>query len=318
MRVVISAICALGLMACATSARADRFVTLGTLGGPLPQANRSQPANAIVRDNGSIVLVDAGDGAAEQLAQAQLSIARVDTIFLSHMHFDHTAGVLGVLALRFQLQIPGVVTVYGPPGTADFVAGLVDSMTPFAKAGFGVPGERAGDPQAGIKVVEIGDGSTVTLGEMKVTAAQNTHYTFQPGSELDRRYKSLSYRFDMKDRSIVYTGDTGPSEKVERLAKGADILVSEVIDVDKIVSIMRATRPDVSAQDMEHLIQHQQTQHLTYAEVAGMAQRAGVKSVVLTHIVPGSPTPTDELAYRVLMQKTFSGPVVFARDLDSF
>lgn len=318
MRALLSVLFALGMAASATAANAERFVTLGTEGGPLPQADRSQPANAIVRDDGSIMLVDAGDGAAEQLAKANLSITRVDTIFLSHLHFDHTAGVLGVLALRFQLGLPGVVTVYGPPGTADFVAGLVSSMKPFAMSGFGVPGERLGEPQAGIKVVEIGDGSSVTLRDMKVTAAQNTHYSFPPGSELDRRYKSLSFRFDMKDRSVVFTGDTGPSEKVERLAKGADMLVSEVIDVDRIVAIMRSTRPDFAEKDINDLIVHQSTQHLSYAAVGHLAKAAGVKSLVLTHIVPGTVTPAEEIRYREIIAKDYTGPVVFARDLDSF
>ena len=272
---------------------ADTFVTLGTQGGPLPQPNRSQPANAIIRDDGSIILVDAGDGAAEQLAKAHLSLAKVDTIFLSHMHFDHTAGVLGILALRYQMEYPGTVTIYGPPGTTTFINGLLDSMKPFEMSGFGVPGEQIGDPRAHVKVIEITDGSVVNLDGIKVTAAQNTHYSFPAGSDLDRRYKSLSFRFDMPDRSIVYTGDTGPSINVEKLAKGADILVSEVIDVDKIIAIMRHTRPDIGAEQMAHLVEHQRTQHLSPDEVgenggggrreirgadayrAGFAQRVG-------------------------------------------
>ena len=154
------------------------------------------------------------------------------------MHFDHTAGVLGVLALRFQMGAPGKITIYGPPGTATFVDGLLDAMKPFRMAGFGVPGEKFGDPRDTFNVVEITDGSVVKVGDVTVTAAQNTHYTFAPGSDLDHHYKSLSFRFDMPDRSIVYTGDTGPSTNVERLAKGADILVSEVSDIDRIVAII--------------------------------------------------------------------------------
>ena len=318
MRLMITAFAALCAMTATNPANANRFVTLGTQGGPLPQPDRSQPANAIVRDDGAIMLVDAGDGTAEQMAKARLPLTKVDTIFLSHMHFDHTAGVLGVLSLRFQSSLPGIVTVYGPPGTATFIDGVLAAMIPFATAGFGVPGEKLGSPKKGVRVIEMADGSTATVGGVTVTAAQNTHYTFVPGSEIDRQHKSLSFRFDMKDRSIVYTGDTGPSANVERLAKGADVLVSEVIDVEKIVTIMRTTRPDLPEQDMKHLIEHQETQHLTYSEVAGLAKRAGVKSVVLTHIVPGTVTPEDEIEYRNIMAKDYAGPVVFARDLDSF
>ena len=313
----------LGLLtACALTsasiAQAESFVTLGTLGGPMPAADRSQPANALVRDDGGIMLVDAGDGAAEQLAKANLPLPRVDTIFLSHMHFDHTAGVMGILALQYQLGLASKITIYGPPGTEAFINGLLSSMTPFAKAGFGVPGEQRPDPRDRVKIVEITGGSVVTVGNVKVTAVQNTHYSFPPGSELDRNFKSLAFRFDMPDRSIVYTGDTGPSDKVTQLAKGADMLVSEVIDVNKIIEIMRRERPDLSEEQMHHMVVHQETQHLPYVEVGRMAAVAGVKSVVLTHIVPGVVTPEDEIAYRREIETQYHGPVVFAQDLDRF
>ena len=56
-----------------------------------------------------------------------------------------------------------------------------------------------------------------------MTAASNSHYTFSPGSAEVAKFVSLSFRFDAPDRSIVYTGDTGPSENVERLARNADL-----------------------------------------------------------------------------------------------
>ncbi|WP_203226099.1 MBL fold metallo-hydrolase [Novosphingobium pentaromativorans] len=294
------------------------FVTLGTQGGPLSRPDRSQPANALVLDDGSIILVDTGDGAAQQMAKAGLPLDKVRAVFLSHMHFDHTAGAMGILSLHYQSNFPEVITVYGPPGTVDFVNGLLEAMKPFAAAGFGVPGEKVADPRDTIKVVEITDGSVVTIGDAKVTAAQNTHYTFAPGSEQDRKYKSLALRFDLPDRSIVYTGDTGPSTNVERLAKGADLLVSEVIDVPKIVAMMKQLRPDIDPQTMQHLIEHQETQHMPYEEVGKLAKAAGVKAVALTHIVPGTVTPDDEIAYRKLISQYYDGPVVFSEDLDKY
>lgn len=318
MRKALTSLLALGIALAASNAMANTFVTLGTQGGPSPQPDRSQPANALVRDDGAIMVIDAGDGAAQQLAKAGLSSVKVDTIFLSHLHFDHTAGVLGMLALRYQMSIPGSVTIYGPPGTKAFINGLLAAMKPFQMSGFGVPGEKFEDPANHIKVVEIVDGTVLNIGNVKVTAAKNTHYSFPLGSELDREFESLSFRFDMPDRSIVYTGDTGPSDNVTRMAKGADILVSEVIDAPRIVAIMKRQRPDVSSETMAHLVEHQQTQHLPYREVGKMAQAAGVRSVVLTHFVPGTITPTDEIRYRKEIASFYAGPIVFAKDLDRF
>jgi hypothetical protein len=124
----------------------------------------------------------------------------------------------------------GKITVYGPRGIKAMVDGLLTAIVPEAESGYGVPGEDYVAPQSLVDVVELTDGAKVQLDGFTVSAVENTHYSFPKGSELDKRYGSLSFRFDLADRSIVYTGDTGPSDAVTRLASGADLLVSELID----------------------------------------------------------------------------------------
>lgn len=301
----------------------DQWVTLGTQGGPIPTARRSQPANALIRPDGGIVLVDVGDGAVEQLARAGYSLDKVDTIFLSHMHFDHTAGMLGVLGLLFQVRSPKKVAIYGPPGTKAFIDGLIASMAPFAEGGFGIVGEHFANPAGLVEVRELTDGSTVNLPGVAVRAVQNTHYSFPPGSDLDRRFKSLSYRFDLDDRSIVFTGDTGPSDAVTKLAQGADLLVSEMIDLPGTIAMTAKIRPDLKGPLFDQMIQHQQTQHLQPEMIGIMARKAGVKAVVLVHFAPGNiagaeMTAKDKARYRAQIAKNYPGPVTFANDLDKF
>ena len=119
--------------AAAQSAPADHFVTLGTMGGPVPSLTRSQPANLLIRGK-TAYLVDRGDGAVEQMTKAGVLLPQVRAAFLSHLHADHSGGLAAVLGLRNQTDICSVLTVYGPPGTKALVAGLVASMEPMARA----------------------------------------------------------------------------------------------------------------------------------------------------------------------------------------
>ena len=92
----------------------NEWITLGTMGGPVPNSGHSQPSNALII-NGKTYLIDAGDGTAGQLSKAGLSIEDVEAVFISHLHFDHTSGLPAVLSLRWQVDAENELTVYGPP-----------------------------------------------------------------------------------------------------------------------------------------------------------------------------------------------------------
>lgn len=297
--------------------RASTWVTLGTMGGPIASPDRSQPANVLLVQSGAI-LVDAGDGTAEQLAKAGVPLPRVRAVLLSHLHFDHTGGLAAILGLRYQTNVPGKLAIYGPPGTRALVDGLVASMRPAAEAGYGLPGEPMVRPEDTVTVTELTDGSRTDVAGVPVTAAQNSHYSFAPGSEPDRRFKSLSFRFALPDRVIAYTGDTGPSGAVERLARGADLLVSEMIDVAATVANVRRNTPDMSAGALAGLTRHLSEHHLTAHQVGEMAARAGVKQVVVTHLVATGATPQQMEALQADVEEAFKGKVTLAHDLDRF
>ncbi len=293
------------------------FVTLGTMGGPVPDAERSQPANAILRGE-RIYLVDAGDGATGQLGRAGLALPAVRAVFLSHLHIDHTGGLAAIIGLRLQTETRAVLQIYGPPGTHELVAGILASLRPAANAGYGTPGHGWADPSSIVNVIELQGGETVQVDDFTLRAVQNTHYDFVPGSAEDGRYKSLSFRFTLPDRSIVYTGDTGPSQAVEMLAQGADLLVSEMIDLDSTLGRMARVNPNMPADVKSAMVQHLSTHHLTAAEVGRLAARAKVKSVVITHFAGGLSGPDQVSRSSAAVKQTFLGPVTVAKDLDRF
>ena len=296
--------------AASESAQADKsiWIELGTNAGPIPNPTRSEPAHLLLwRDQA--ILIDAGDGVAEQLVKAHVRLDAVQTIFLSHLHFDHTGGLFGLLGLRYQMRGPSRVTaIYGPPGTKRLVDGLLAAIQPGSAL---VP-----KPLPDWRVVELNDGSKISVGDVRVTAASNSHYILWSGPE--PRPVSLSYRFDLPDRSIVYTGDTGPSRNVEKLARGADLLVSEVIDADTAIDRLKSELYLPSEALLSSVRDHFTKEHLVPDQVGLLAARADVHALVLTHF--GGATGSNEQIVRLTntIATHFKGPIHFANDLERY
>ena len=293
------------------------WVTLGTSAGPVPSPTRSQPANLLIA-NGKNILVDVGDGAAGQLSHVGIATKDLDALFISHLHWDHTGGLAAVLGLRVQTNASAPLVIYGPPGTQEMVDGLLASMVPGNISGYGVPGASRPDLTGISEVVELRDHDRIEYAGMTVTARKNTHYSFLPGSDLDQLFEALSFRFDLPERSIVYTGDTGPSEAVVELAQEADLLVAEMMDVELTVSMVRDNSPNTPERVLQGIETHLRDHHLLPRDVGELARDAGVSAVVVTHFSGDERPETGHFEYLREIAETYDGPVVIANDMDAF
>jgi ribonuclease BN (tRNA processing enzyme) len=292
------------------------WTTLGTAGGPVTFAERSQPANLLSAGNDRIV-VDCGDGCTERLAGAGVSPVAVRTVVISHLHQDHVAGLYGLISLRWMMGAPTAITIYGPPGIEELVDGINRSLVPSEKIGLpsGAPSPLALSDM--VKVVVVNDGADFTVGGVRVRAVRNSHFD-EKGQPAANGSVSLSYRFDASGRAIGYTGDTGPSDAVTRLFTGVGLIVSEAADLRGAEAAINAPNSPVPPAARAGLVRHIAEHHLTPAQAGAMAAAAGARCLVLTHLSISVPTAVGAPALEADARSKFAGSVSVARDLDRF
>jgi ribonuclease BN (tRNA processing enzyme) len=302
----------------APSRTGTRLITLGTSGGPPPRAGRAQSSNLLVV-NGTLYVVDAGDGVARRLAKARINVRDVGTVFITHHHDDHTAGLGTLMSVAWDNQRTKPIDVYGPPGTEALVEAAVQYFSISAEIRIADGGRTVPIAQVFFGH-DVGTGAIYQDANIKVTAVENSHFDFHEGGLAAAKHKSYAYRFETPDRVIVFTGDTGASDAVTELARGADLLVTEASSVqDRIQRMIDNGQWQAMTPAEQAGITRQATQgHLTLDIIGRMADRANVKAVVLSHLSARADGTDDYTPWAAEVKKNFSGPVLIAKDLMEF
>ena len=293
-----------------------KFITLGTAGGPTPKPHRMPPAHAVAYDGGTI-LVDCGEGAFQQLRRAGFDPKQVHELFITHHHFDHIGSLFACLGLNMMMHRDKPMNIYGPPGTSEILEHLIAACDIPQATGFGVPGQTLPHPRDFIVSRDIQPGDVFDIDGTRISCCENTHYRSEDQFG-NKGPVSLSYRFDMPDRSMVFTGDTGPCRALEDLAKGADLLVGELIDADIVVNHLRARNPDMSDKALQKMSQHFTEHHLTPEDLGELASRAGVKQLVAVHIPFHTKSAGEDAKYVKRISAKFSGSVTISEDLAEY
>ena len=275
-----------------------RLVLLGTGGGPRPKKTVSAPANAVIVDD-EVYVVDCGDGVARQLVVADLPLTSLRHVFITHQHSDHNADYGNLLLLAWAAGLRTRVDTWGPPPLERMTSSFFEMNAYDITTRMSDEGRVPLVPL--VHAHEITNGGVVMHDDkVKVTAALVNHPPVVP---------AFGFRFDTPDRSIVFSGDTGPSRNLVALAKGADVLVHEAMwapAVDRLVG---------SVANASTLKAHLLASHTVAEECGRIAEEAGVKTLVLSHFVPGGdPLITDQMWLNAA-QKYFRGNVVVGTDL---
>jgi len=275
-----------------------RLILLGTGGGPRPRKESSASAQVII-SNGSAYVIDCGDGVARQLVFADVPLPSLRHIFLTHQHSDHNADYGNLIWLAWASGLNTRVDTWGPPPLEEMTRLFFQMNAYDISARISNEGRVPLAPL--VHVHELREGGQVMRDEnVRVTATLVDHPPVMP---------AFAFRFDAADRSIVISGDTTPSDNLIKLAKGADVLVHSVLYVPAVERLV-ARVPNASALKAS-IIAHQ-----TSAEDAGrVAAAAGVKTLVLSHLVPADdPSVTDQM-WIDAARTHFTGTVIVGHDL---
>lgn len=271
-------------------------IVTGT-GFPRVDADRAGPG-VLVRRAGLTMQFDAGRATSMRLAALGVGAWQLDVLFVTHHHSDHLLGLADLVHSRWilsgQQDLP--LAVVAPRGPAsELVQGIADGW----QADIDVRNAHRGtatSPSASVTEFVASDTPQEVWrhDEVRVSSVLVDHGIVVP---------SVGYRVSTPEGSVVISGDTRVCSAIEELAYGADVLVHEVI-LDDLVQQAPANP----------IAQY----HANAVELGAMAQRAKVRTLMLTHLIPAPSTVELHDAYvEEIRRGGFTGELFVSNDLDA-
>ena len=278
-----------------------RVVILGT-GTPNADPERSGPALAIVAGE-QAYLVDAGPGVVRRAAAAArdhgiaaLAPERLNRLFLTHLHSDHTTGLPDLILAPWVLDRPDPIRIAGPPGTEAMVRHVLAAWREDVHMRlFGLEPRDANRDAYRAPVEETTGGLVYEDANVKVVAIPVVHGSWP---------HPLGYRFEGRGRVVVVSGDARPSESLVEACNGCDVLVHEVYSAEAF----QRRPPEWQA--------YHARAHTSTVELAALANRARPGLLVLYHQLYWG--ATDEDLLRELRAAGYDGPAASAADLEIY
>lgn len=288
-------------------------VALCGTGSPLPNPARAGPCNVVIAGT-HIFVVDVGEGGSRNINLMGIPLGKIEAVFLTHFHSDHIDGMGPLMMTRWTSGThTAPLPVHGPTGVDQVVAGFnaaytIDNGYRTGHHGPAIaPPDGAGGVAMPFALPEPGAGDTLVVleeDELKVTAIRVDHGPVKP---------AVGYRFDYKGRSVVLSGDTSKSAALIAASKSADLLVHEALQ-PRLVKMMTAGLAAKGQKNLAQITRDILNYHTTPEEAADVAKAAGVRELVLSHIVPSIPSKFFYPAFLGDAPRRFAAPLVVGED----
>jgi ribonuclease BN (tRNA processing enzyme) len=279
--------------------KSTRVILLGTKGGPrVGEAGRSNPST-LVMINDVPYLVDCGYGVSKQLITAKVALDRLRYLFITHHHSDHNLEFGPLIYNTWITGLPAHIDAYGPTGLTK----MADDFFNYLKFDIDtrIVDEGRTDPRKLVTVHEIEKPGVVMMNDdVKVSMCLVRHPPIK---------QAFAYRFDAKDRSVVISGDTAYAPELAEFASGADVLVHEVMYLPGIEALLKRL-PNAT-----RLREHLMAAHTLPEDVGKIATQAGVKTLVLSHFVPGDDASITDEQWSEGVRRHYKGQIIVGKDL---
>ena len=276
----------------------DFKVTLLGTGSPQLSATRFGPST-LVEAGDQKLLFDAGRAAPIRLHQVKVALAKINALFMTHYHSDHTSGIPDLWLTGWLSGRPSAFHVIGPPGIKVLMFHLEQAYALDIK--IRLEDEKLSPVGVATAVEEFdNDGIVFENGGVRVFAFEVDHgEVIKP---------AVGYRVEYKDRSVVISGDTRFNQNVIKYGTGADVLIHEVC----------AARPELLTNALAKRIM---AHHTSPQEAGEVFSQAEPRLAVYTHFVLlGSATIPALTMDEIISQtrQTYAGPLEVGEDLMSF
>ncbi|RUX33239.1 MBL fold metallo-hydrolase [Mesorhizobium sp. M2A.F.Ca.ET.042.01.1.1] len=275
----------------------DRLVLLGSKGGPALRPGGPWPSSSLLQIGERTNVVDCGLGVTRGLVDAGISLKALDLIFITHLHSDHILELGPLIHTAWTAGLATPVTVYGPLGTQDYWRHFYQAMA--FDIGIRIVDEGRPDIRELVSIKEFGEGAILEEEGLTVAALRVDH---PPVTDC------FALRFGHGGRSVVFSADTAFFPPLAEFARGADILVHEAMleeGVERLVA-----RTGNGARLREHLF----ASHSLAEDAGRIASNAGVRRLVLNHLIPADDPAISEADWVAAVRKSWAGDLTIARD----
>jgi ribonuclease Z len=262
----------------------DLSIFFAGTAGSVPSARRGLPA-LLVRRGGEKLLFDCGEGTQRQLLRS-VGLIDLDAVFITHFHADHWLGLPGMLKSLALRERSEPLSVYGPPGLKELVAG---TRVAFGRLPYKLtltelaPAESVPGDGYRIAAVPVRHKGAASFGYVLIEDPRPGHLDaalaerlgVRPGPDFGRLQRGETVDgvapeqvmgATREGRKIVISGDTAPCEALAIAAHQADVLVHEATFLQ------------------EEQERARETSHSTARQAAELARDAEARLLALTHI----------------------------------